>query len=157
MTEMEIVAKNMRLLRTKLDISQAKLAEKVGVSEQTIYLYERAERSMPLDKVGNYHNAAPRRRKKSPRISPRALLFYPPGRNVPRVGCWLGLAVQFRRLRLAVLPVPVAAILLAALFGAVATWHAFAFSWRPGWASEAAEALGTLGNAPTCSAGNNRT
>jgi transcriptional regulator with XRE-family HTH domain len=52
MTEMEIVAKNMRLLRTKLDMSQAKLAEKVGVSEQTIYLYERAERSMPLDKLG---------------------------------------------------------------------------------------------------------
>ncbi len=52
MTEMEIVAKNMRSLRTKLDMSQAKLAEKVGVSEQTIYLYERAERSMPLDKLG---------------------------------------------------------------------------------------------------------
>jgi transcriptional regulator with XRE-family HTH domain len=52
MTEMEIVAKNMRMLRTQQGLTQAKLAEKVGITEQTIYLYERAERTMPLDKLG---------------------------------------------------------------------------------------------------------
>lgn len=51
MTAMEILAQNMREERKRKHLSQAQLAAKMGVSQGLVYLYEKADREMPLSKI----------------------------------------------------------------------------------------------------------
>lgn len=48
---MEIVASNMRARRKELKLSRQTVADRMGLNQSTIYLYEKAEREIPLSRL----------------------------------------------------------------------------------------------------------
>lgn len=59
MTLDQVIARNIKILRTKFGLNQEQLAERIGVQRVSVSQYETAERRIPtkdLEKIANFFN-----------------------------------------------------------------------------------------------------